>query len=195
MGHREDLLAGAKRCIHDKGYAGTTARDIVAASGANLASIGYHFGSKDALMQAALLEAVEDWGDEVARILALDTHDQHPLERFEAVWTAVTESFVTHRQLWASSFEVWTQASRSEVVQQFLTQSLELGRTGLVALFCGGEEPEPGSERARTLGSLLQAMMSGVIVQWLIDPESAPRAKDLVAGARALATDLFDDPA
>ena len=32
---------------------GKTARDIVAASGANLASIGYHFGSKEALLSAA----------------------------------------------------------------------------------------------------------------------------------------------
>ena len=31
MGHREDLLAGAKRSLYEKGYAGTTARDIVAA--------------------------------------------------------------------------------------------------------------------------------------------------------------------
>ena len=41
MGHREDLLEGAKRCLYEKGYARTTARDIVAASGTNLASIGY----------------------------------------------------------------------------------------------------------------------------------------------------------
>lgn len=49
MGHREDLLEGAKRCLLEKGYARTTARDIGAASGTNLASIGYHYGSKEAL--------------------------------------------------------------------------------------------------------------------------------------------------
>src|SRR5690606_38768776 len=50
MGQRQDLLAGAKRCIAEKGYSRTTARDIPAASGANLAAIGYHFGSKEALL-------------------------------------------------------------------------------------------------------------------------------------------------
>ena len=40
MSHREDLLAGAVQCLREKGYAHTTARDIVAASGTNLASIG-----------------------------------------------------------------------------------------------------------------------------------------------------------
>ena len=28
MGNREDLLAGAKKCLYEKGYARTTARDI-----------------------------------------------------------------------------------------------------------------------------------------------------------------------
>ena len=33
MGNREDLLAGAQRCLYEKGYARTTARDIASASG------------------------------------------------------------------------------------------------------------------------------------------------------------------
>ena len=65
MGNREKLLAGAKRCIQEKGFARTTARDLVAASGTNLASIGYHFGSKEALLTQALVEELGEWGDQV----------------------------------------------------------------------------------------------------------------------------------
>ena len=65
MGNREDLIAGAKRCLIEKGYAHTTARDIAAASGVSLAAIGYHFGSKDALMNQAVYESVGEWADEV----------------------------------------------------------------------------------------------------------------------------------
>jgi len=53
MGHKEDLLEGAQRCLLAKGFVRTTARDIVAESGTNLASIGYHYGSKDALLVQA----------------------------------------------------------------------------------------------------------------------------------------------
>ena len=53
MGHREDLLDGAADCLYTKGFGRTTARDVVAVSGTNLASIGYHFGSKDALLTEA----------------------------------------------------------------------------------------------------------------------------------------------
>src|SRR5256714_10188090 len=57
--HREQLLRGAIECLKEKGYARTTARDIAAAADANLASIGYHFGSKEALLDAAVA-AVSD---------------------------------------------------------------------------------------------------------------------------------------
>lgn len=63
MGHREDLLEGAKRCLLAKGFVRTTARDIVKESGTNLASIGYHYGSKDALLTQAFVELVQEWGE------------------------------------------------------------------------------------------------------------------------------------
>ncbi len=63
MGNREDLIEGARRCIIEKGYARTTARDIAGAAGVSLAAIGYHFGSKEALMAEALLSTGIQIGD------------------------------------------------------------------------------------------------------------------------------------
>lgn len=94
MGHREDLLDGAKRCLLEKGFARTTARDIVAASGTNLASIGYHYGSKEALLIAAYVQAIEEWGENFDAAVQADGGrgpDMDPLERFEAVWTRMIE--------------------------------------------------------------------------------------------------------
>ena len=65
MGHREDLLEGAKRCLLEKGFVRTTARDIVKESGTNLASIGYHYGSKDALLVQAYVSLIEGLGETV----------------------------------------------------------------------------------------------------------------------------------
>src|SRR3954471_17610234 len=61
MSNRDALLKGAKECLRTKGYARTTARDLVAASGANLSSIGYHFGSKEALLAEAFDEIFMEW--------------------------------------------------------------------------------------------------------------------------------------
>ena len=54
MGNREALIEGAKTCLMEKGYNRTTARDIATAAGVSLAAIGYHFGSKDDLMNEAM---------------------------------------------------------------------------------------------------------------------------------------------
>jgi AcrR family transcriptional regulator len=68
-----------------RGYAHTTARDIVAASDTNLASIGYHYGSTRALLNAAVLAAMDDFGAEMARAIGEPDPGQSALERFRAV--------------------------------------------------------------------------------------------------------------
>ena len=185
MGHREDLLAGAKRCLYERGYAHTTARDIVKASGTNLASIGYHFGSMEALLNAAMIEAIEEWGAEIASALAVDLDPAAgPVERFAAIWARVIESFSTHRQLWVATFEALAQAQRSPEVRSFLSDALQRGREGLAMLF---QDVDAADEQlARTVGSFYQALLTGVWVQWQIDPERAPSGHDLAEALRLI---------
>ena len=189
MGHREALLDGARRCLLDRGYARTTARDLVAASGTNLASIGYHFGSKEALLNAALTEAIGEWGEELGRALATAAPPAaSPLERFEAIWTRVIESFATHRALWAASFESFAEINRVPEVRQILAVAMEQGRLGLAALFgtAGGDD----EASARAVGSFYHALLTGVLAQWLTDPERAPSAGDLAGALRTIAADV-----
>ena len=112
MGNREDLIAGAKRCLVEKGYAHTTARDIAAASGVSLAAIGYHFGSKDALMNQAVYESIGDWADELSRALTAEgALESQPLRRFESILGMTFESFSgPDRGLWAAQLELMTPA-------------------------------------------------------------------------------------
>ncbi len=70
MGNREALIEGAKTCLREKGYTRTTARDIATAAGVSLAAIGYHFGSKDALLNEAMRQALSEWGDELSRTMS-----------------------------------------------------------------------------------------------------------------------------
>src|SRR5260370_22509946 len=100
MSHKEDLLAGAVACLREKGYAHTTARDIVAASGTNLASIGYHYGSTKALLNAAVLQALDEFGEQMAQAMGTGAGaGETTLERFERFSGAVIESFATNRPL------------------------------------------------------------------------------------------------
>src|SRR5215472_4877077 len=63
--HRTRLLAAARELLRERDYGTITARDLVAASGTNLGSIGYHFGSKEALLNEAIGLALEEWADTI----------------------------------------------------------------------------------------------------------------------------------
>jgi AcrR family transcriptional regulator len=184
MGHREDLLAGAVRCLRDKGYAHTTARDIVAASGTNLASIGYHYGSTRALLNAAVLTAMDDFGAEMARAIGKPSPGQSALERFEQFWTRVIDSFQASSQVWLATFDIFTVAQRDPEVRAAVADGLEDGRKLWARLLYGVDDAD--EEKTRAIGSLHQALVSGVLVQWLIDPGRAPSAAELARGMQAI---------
>jgi len=190
MGNREDLLAAAKGCLYDKGYARTTARDIAAASGTSLAAIGYHFGSKEALLNAARIQAIGDWTDELKRALAATTDpDTTPMERFEAIWTRMIESFTAHRPLWAASFEMLAQIDHAPEVRAVVADAQQQARLGLASLF-HNLDPTLDEKKAWVVGSFYLALLPGVMAQWLIDPEHAPSGRDLAEALRTIVADV-----
>jgi AcrR family transcriptional regulator len=188
MGNREALLAGARRCLYEKGYARTTARDIASASGVSLAAIGYHFGSVEALLNAAMIQAIDEWGQQLSSTLAADANVHttgEPMERFAAIWTRVIDSLATHRPLWVATLEAAAQIERAPEVRAFLADALQQGRLGLAQLF-QGIDPTKDEHTAWMVGSLYQALMSGMVVQWLADPERAPSGEDLANALRII---------
>ncbi len=187
MGNREDLLAGAKQCLNQKGYARTTARDIAQAAGVSLAAIGYHFGSKEALLNQALFEAVGEWGEELERSLGSTDAEAPMLERFESTWERVLEKLAEDRTFWAANFEMLAQSEHVPEIRTFFSGALKFAHPGLAELFLG-IDPNADEKRTRMLGQFCHALLVGVIVQWLIDPERAPSAHDLTQAARTVGT-------
>jgi len=193
VGNREDLIAGAKRCLLDKGYARTTARDVATAAGTSLAAIGYHFGSTQALLNMAVFEAMREWGAELEQAMAADVGPgDGSLEHFERYWARVIETFATHRQMWLATFDVFAQMDRVPDMRGALSAGVERARFAWAELL-QGLDPEADSETARRVGSLYQALLSGVLVQWLIDPERAPSSHDLAEALRVIAAGVRRD--
>src|SRR5581483_8990704 len=193
MGNRDALLQAAKKCLLEKGYAHTTARDITSAAGVSLAAIGYHFASKEARLTEALLLAFGEWDQELQKTLQASVpRDVPPAERFEATWAKLIATFETHRPLWIANFEIFTQMIGQPATRAFLAGNLPKARTGLAAMFLNREESTVGERTARTLGTFFHVVLSGLIVQWLIDPASALSAKDLTTAVRSTAETLRD---
>jgi AcrR family transcriptional regulator len=190
MGHREDLLAGAVACLREKGYARTTARDIVAASGTNLGSIGYHYGSVEALLNAAVLTAIDEWGAQLAVTMAAGIDPGAPFpQRFEQYWAAVLASFEEYRQVWAATFDLYGVSDRIPEVRAAIAAGLQDGRLAWAQLL-HGIDPQAEPVKAQAVGSVHQALLSGVLVQWLTDPARAPSVSDLASGLRVIAEEM-----
>ncbi|MEV5463841.1 TetR/AcrR family transcriptional regulator, partial [Streptomyces cellulosae] len=150
MGHREDLLEGAKRCLLAKGFLRTTARDIVKESGTNLGSIGYHYGSKDALLAQAYVEMVEGMSD------AFEGGGELPgepgsLERFTGVWANIIGTMRDPGSMWRLSMEIVAMGDQLPEVREHLARAQREGARGIVTLFHGGYEDEVTDEQVDTL--------------------------------------------
>jgi AcrR family transcriptional regulator len=60
---RARLIDSAIKLFAEKGYEGTSVRDLASAAGANVAAVSYHFGSKDALYTEALRACLAPCGE------------------------------------------------------------------------------------------------------------------------------------
>ena len=129
--------------------------------------------------------------DLTARIVteALADPDAEPMERFEAIWTRVVESFDTHRPLWTASFELVAQLDQAPEVRTAVADAQQRARLGLAALF-HGLDPALDEKRAWAVGSFYLALLPGVMAQWLIDPEHAPTGRDLAEALRTIVADV-----
>jgi AcrR family transcriptional regulator len=185
MGHREDLLEGAKRCLLEKGFVRTTARDIVKESGTNLASIGYHYGSKDALLVQAYVALIEETGDRFdPGADARATAPAGSLERFREVWASVIRALPESRAVWMLSFELILQGDRLPEVRTMLSEAQEQGRSGIVSLFNGIPEEELDKETVESEGRFYQTLLQGLMVQWIFESGTATDADQLTEGLR-----------
>lgn len=167
MSNREDLLDGARSCLLEKGYARTTARDIAGAAGVSLAAIGYHFGTKDALLSEALQQALREWGDTMEQLL-IASSEADPASRFETAWDVIVGSFADDRSLWAVQFELLTHISIDPHLRRTFGEANRAAQQGLINLF--GLPTQNGP--TRELGVYLQMLIAGAAAQWLVDPDS-----------------------
>ncbi|MCF1595619.1 TetR/AcrR family transcriptional regulator [Streptomyces muensis] len=183
MGHREDLLEGAKRCLLAKGFVRTTARDIVKESGTNLASIGYHYGSKDALLAQAYVEMVEGMSDAFEGGGEL-SGEPGSVERFAEVWSNIIGTMRDPGSMWRLSMEIVVMGDQLPEVREHLARAQRGGARGIVTLFHGGREEDVPEETVDTLGYFYLTLMMGVMAQWTFDPKTAPEADQLAEGLR-----------
>ena len=186
--HRERLLEAAIQCLQEKGYARTTSRDLVAASGTNLASIGYHFGSKEGLLNAAVIEAFRRWLKPLIA-LAAEPGPATPLERLRHGLEGVVDSMEENRPLVAAALEAWAQLPRSADLRASMKAGYDDFHRAIAATVrdAFAEVGAFAEVDAEALATLIIAVFDGLLIRWQLDPGDPPDAARLTAAAeRAL---------
>lgn len=180
---RERLIAGALQCLREKGYAGTTARDIAAASDANLRSIGYHFGSTKELLNTAISLNFRLWLEPLIEAAADETHS--PADRLRIGMARFTKSLPDNGPVLRAWLEAIALAGREPELAIALADNQAEFRKRLQITLAQAGTSNPSEQAAALI-----AVCDGLIVRFLLHgevvaPEEASRA---AAGALDLET-------
>lgn len=187
MNQKDALLAGAKQCLIEKGYGKTTARDIAEASGSHLGSIGYHYGSKDKLMNRAAMELSSEWGDTISQAMQ-QARGEAPHERLVAALAAIVKSLPQTRDVQSASLQAFTQAQFDDSLSEHISAGAAQARRAFGALLAGKDEHTTAdlTDAESGLGSLTYALTAGLAIQSLVDPENVPDSQQLKAAIELL---------
>lgn len=154
------------RCIAAMPLEQISARTLASESGANLASIGYHFGSKEGLLTAAVAAGLDRWLDEIgARLDDVDgtgTVADRFLRAAEAVDAGRAENAGTTRAFVVAL----TRAPHDKAVAEALTAGFSRTRPRVAALLGLGAD-DIGTDA----GGLVHAMFVGLLVQSLVSEQ------------------------
>jgi len=181
---RSQLLEGTLRCLERLPPERITARAIAAESGANLASIGYHFGSKDGLVTEAVIEGLDRWLAEIDRGLARVSADE-PTARIRRAAEVIEATRRSHESLARGFLAALARAQHDERVRGLLAAGFRRTRPRIAAVLGLGED------RAGTdAGGIMHAMFSGLIFGALLDPGLAIEGERLERGLERIRTVL-----
>jgi AcrR family transcriptional regulator len=195
VSHRDRLVQGALDCLQTKGYARTTARDIAATAGANLASITYHFGSKEALLNHALLRVSEQWTEALGAVAL--SEDTDPLTRIATAFNTARETLINSpaiRRMYTSFLEAVAQAEDSTEFRAQMGAHYTAMRSAVSRIVRSAISPRAEQRGADpdAVASFLLAAYDGLMIQTLVDPASAPEPRRLIASLVIALTETPD---
>lgn len=185
MGNREDLLEGARKCLLERGYAKTTARDIAEAAGVSLAAIGYHFGSKERLLTEALTQAMgSGMGDDLEEKIRAGA-GRSLAAAFPDMWDDVAELFARHREAVIASFENQVRIQRSPDSREFMLTANEQA-VGEFRTFLTETYPDLDEAQVDAVARFYFTLLNGLAVSWAMGV-SLPTGAELALAVRSLA--------
>jgi AcrR family transcriptional regulator len=187
--NRSNLIEGTLRCLERLPPERLTARAIVEKSGANLASINYHFGSKDNLVTEAVIEGLDRWlADIDSRLGELESNQ--PAVRFRRALEVVETSRRRHTGLAKNFLGALAKAQHDPRIREMLAAGFQRTRPNVASLLGLGSD-----QAGEDAGGLVLALFNGLLFQALLDPALAIEGDRMQLAQRRLLRVLPDHPA
>jgi AcrR family transcriptional regulator len=183
---RSKLIEGTLRCLERLPPERVTARAIAKESRANLASIGYHFGSKDKLVTEAVIEGLDRWLAEVAAGLG-ELESQDPADRYRRAGEVIEASRARHTGLAKNFVGALAKAQHDPRVKETLAAGFLRTRPSVASILGLGSD-QPGEDAA----GLVLALFDGLLFQTLLDPGLAIEGDRMQRAQARLRTVLPD---
>ena len=162
--NRSSLIEGTLRCLERLPPERITARAIAEESGANLASIAYHFGSKDDLVTEAVIEGLDRWLEDVAKGLG-DLPSQAPAVRFRRAAEVIETSRQQHAGLASNFLGALAKVQHDPRIRRTLAKGFHRSRHDVASVLGLGRD-----RAGRDAAGLLTALFDGLLFQVLLDP-------------------------
>lgn len=165
--NRTTLIEGTLRCLERLPPERVTARAIAAESEANVGSIAYHFGSKDALVTEAVISGLDRWLAEVERALA-GVAEEDPAEALMRAWEAIEGTRHCHVGLARNFLAALARGQHDPRVAEQLAGGFRKTRPAIARLLGFGDD-QVGEDAA----GLVHSQFVGLLFQGLLDPALA----------------------
>ncbi len=185
MGARERILETAARLFSHQGYAVTSLAQVARAAQVSKALVLWHFDSKERLFRAALQHFLAPYEIDAHTLLGLGESEQvekliddyydfiaEHLPSVQFVLGQVVRQDENSQELVAHARELY------RVYRELLTTILERGRAARVF----APQVRPTEDAA-----LIMAALNGLLLQHLVEPADAVRAKELLARLKSVA--------
>lgn len=185
--NRQVLLEATLRCLERLPAEQVTARAIAGEAGANLASITYHFETKDRLVTEAVILGLDRWLLEVQARLAELEPASSPTARFRDASAVIRATRDSHESLARHFVNALARAQHDLALRELMADGFRRTRPQLAQVLMLGRD-----RAADDAAGLVLSMFYGELLQTLLAPDLAIDGQRLTTAQRRLREVLPD---
>jgi len=166
---RRQIIDTAIKTIARDGLNQASLANIAQEAGISKGVISYYFNSKDDLINQIVISIMDEMRNYIRdRVEHLDP----PTEKLRRYVSSFFEFAQSNSEKYSAFIELWTTISTKDMVNPFGSLSYEQCRNYIGKILQDGRKSgDFGNVDIKIAATVLQGLIDGVIIQWLLDPE------------------------